>query len=138
TAEAVTGIAEDDQELFAGTLNDCAILADQNGIPMWKGPWNVGLAGPRAMVKTKPYGFFWLSGQKQLCTFVNGMPTPVSEEYEAGMLALIGDAYLGASELTYFRDALLQKDEIRIEARKADGTPFTIIHDFRLRDAASP
>ena len=138
TAEAVKGIAEEDQELFVGTLNDCAVLTDQNGIPMWKGPWNVGLAGPRAMVKAKPYGFFWLSSSKQLCTFVNGMPTPVSEEYEASELSQIGDAYLLSVELTYYRDASIGKDELRIEGQKQDGTPISIIHDFKLRDERSP
>ena len=138
TAEAVTGIGEDDQELFAGTLNDCAVLSDQNGQPMWKGPWNVGLAGPRAMVKAQPYGFFWLSATRQLCTFISGMPSPISEEYEAAEISQIGDSYLAATELVYYRDSTIGKDEIRIEGRKQDGTPITIIHDFKLRDERSP
>lgn len=138
TAEAVRGIGEDDLELFVGTQNDCALLVDQNGQPMWKGPWNVGLAGARAMVKAKPYGFFWVSGSKQLCTFVNGMPTPISDEYELAELAQIGDAYISTVEMAYYRDAAIGKDELRIEAQKADGTPLTIIHDFKLRDERSP
>ena len=138
TAEAVRGIAEDDLELFVGTQNDCAVLSDQNGQPMWRGPWNVGLAGPRAMVKAKPYGFFWLSASKQLCTFVNGMPTPVSDEYEQSELFQIGDAFLQTAELVYYRDAAIGKDEIRVEAKKQDGTPITIIHDFKPRDERSP
>jgi len=90
------------------------------------------------MVKAKPYGFFWLSASKQLCTFVNGMPTPVSDEYEQSELFQIGDAFLQTAELVYYRDAAIGKDEIRVEAKKQDGTPITIIHDFKPRDERSP
>lgn len=137
TAEAVTGLFEVDLEAFCGTLTDCAVLTDLAGIRAWRGPWPVGIAGPRAGTKTH-HGFFWLSGDKELCTFINGLPTPVSEEYEAAELAQIGDAFLSTVELRYVRRADLQKDEIRIEAQKSDGTPYTIIHDFRLMDSRSP
>ena len=137
TAQATTAIFEVDLELLVGTKNDCAILTDMAGVPMWRGPWPVGIAGPRAGVKTH-HGFFFLSPDKELCTFVNGLPVPISEEYELAELSQLGDAYMGTVELIYFRDKTRGKDEIRIEGQKSDGTPHTIIHDFRLRDEESP
>jgi len=138
TSAAVRGIHECDYELFVGTLHDCAILSDQNGQRVWKGPWNVGLAGPRAMCKADPYGFFWVSDKKEMCTLANGLPTPISEEHEAATLAQFGDAYIRDIELSYFRDPLKGKDELRVEGKKADGTPLTVICDFKLRDDRSP
>jgi hypothetical protein len=137
TVEAVTCLAEVDLEAFVATLTDCAILTDLAGPRVWRGPWPVGAAGARAKTKTH-HGFFWLSGDKELCTFVNGLPLVISEEYEAALLSQIGDAYLSTTELVYFRDKARGKDEIRIEAREADGTPTTIIHDFRLMSQRSP
>jgi hypothetical protein len=137
TAEAVTGLFEVNLEAFVGTLTDCAILTDNAGVRTWRGPWPVGIAGPRAGTKTH-HGFFWLSGDKQLCTFSDGLPVAVSEEYEAAELAQIGDAFLSTVELRYFRSPALNKDELRIEGQRADGTPYTIIHDFKLMDDRSP
>lgn len=136
TAEAVNCLAEVDLEAFVATLTDCAILTDLAGVRTWRGPWPKGCAGARAKTKTD-YGFFWVSGDKELCTFADGLPLPISDEYEAAELSQIGDAYLGTVECVYFRDKTRGKDEIRIECQKSDGTPYTIIHDFRLRDARS-
>jgi hypothetical protein len=133
TGDACTHFAEFDYQLLVGTQNDCAILTDYSGTSQWQGPWNVGIAGPRAGVKT-PYGYIFLSGEKELVAFANGLPVPFSEEYEAAELAQIGDAYLAAVEVTYYRNPSLGKDEVRVEGRKSDGTPHTIIHDFKLRD----
>ena len=137
TAEAVTGLFEVNLEAFVGTLTDCAILTDMAGVRTWRGPWPVGIAGPRAGTKTH-HGFFWLSGDKQLCTFQDGVPVSVSEEYEAAELAQIGDLFLPTVELRYFRSPALNKDELRIEGQRTDGTPYTIIHDFKLMDDRSP
>jgi hypothetical protein len=137
TAEAVTGLFEVNLEAFVGTLTDCAVLTDMAGVRTWRGPWPVGIAGPRAGTKTH-HGFFWLSGDKQLCTFSDGLPVSVSEEYEAAELAQIGDAFLSTVELRYFRSPALNKDELRIEGQRADGTPYTIVHDFKLMDQRSP
>lgn len=138
TARPVTGIGEVDYELFVGTRYDCAILSDLSGLLAWRGPWEgIGNAGARSMTKT-PYGFFWVTGDKQLATFINGIPQVVSEEYEVGTLSEIGDSYLGEVALTYYKSAKKHKDEIRIECRDTNGNPFTIIHDFRLRDSQSP
>lgn len=137
TAESVRCLAEVDLEAFVATVNDCAILTDLAGPRVWRGPWPKGAAGARASTKTD-HGFFWLSGDRELCTFINGLPVGVSEEYEAAELAQIGDAFLSTVELRYFRDKTRGKDEIRIEGQKADGTPYTIIHDFKLMEAQSP
>lgn len=132
-----TGIAEVNLECWVATRSHCAILTDFAGILMWRGPWRKGCAGKRAWVRTD-HGFYWVSGDKELCTFVDGVPLAVSEEYEAAELALIGSANLSTVECSYYRNASLMKDEIRIEFIKADGTRHTTIHDFRLADARSP
>lgn len=137
TAAPVTGIFEVDLELLAGTKNDCAVLTDMAGVPMWRGPWNVGIAGPRAGTKTH-HGFYWVSYDKELCTFIDGLPTSVSDEYELGELSQLGSAYLSTVEVVYYRDKTRSIDIIRIEGQKSDGTPYTVIHDFRLRDQRSP
>jgi len=131
-----TCIAEVDLELFVASLTDCAIANDQAGVILWRGPWTKGCAGKRAFCKTD-HGFFWVSGDKELCTFENGLPLAISEEYEAGELALIGDAFLSTTELVYHRDAALGIDHIEINGQKSDGTPHTVIHDFRVADDRS-
>lgn len=135
SGESMTGIFEVDQEVFCGTLHDSAMSVDLAGIQQWAGgPWAVGVAGRRAGTKCGSWGFYWVSGDKQLCTLQNGVPVVVSEEYELAELAQIGDAYLSTVEVTYFRSGPLGKDEIRIEGQKSDGTPYTVIHDFKLRE----
>jgi len=134
TADALTAIFEVDQEVLCGTLTDCALSVNLAGIQQWVGPFNVGIAGRRAGTKCGSHGFFWLSGEKQLITLQNGVPVPVSEEYELSELSQIGDNFLSTVELVYYRNAALGKDELRVEAQKQDGTPYTIIHDFKLRE----
>jgi len=139
TAEALTGIFEIDQEVLCGTVHDTAISSNLAGIQQWVGgPWQIGIAGPRAGTKCGSWGLFWVSGEKQLCTLQQGVPVAVSEEYELAELTQIGDAYLSQVECVYYRNAALNKDELRIEGRKADGSPYTVIHDFRLRDFNAP
>jgi hypothetical protein len=134
TGEALVGMFEIDQEVFCGTLHDCALSVNLAGIQQWVGPWGVGIAGRRAGTKCGAHGFYWLSGDKQLCTLQQGVPVVVSEEYELAELSQIGDAFLNTVELSYFRSGQLGKDEVRIEGQKTDGTPYTVIHDFRLRE----
>jgi hypothetical protein len=139
TGEACTGIFEIDQEIFMGTLNDSALSANLAGIQQWAGgPWAVGIAGRRAGTKCGSWGFYWVSGEKQLCTFNQGVPVAVSDEYELAELSQIGDAFLSTVELVYYRNAAQNKDELRIEGQLASGTPYTIIHDFKLRDGNAP
>lgn len=78
-----------------------------------------------------------MTGDKQLCTFSQGVPVIASEEYELAELSQIGDAFLSTVECIYYRDANKNKEELRIEAQKTDGTPYTIIHDFKLREVYS-
>lgn len=137
TAEALTGLFEIDQEVFCGTLHDSALSVNLAGVVQWVGPWNVGIAGPRAGTKCGAQGFFWVTGDKQLATFSQGVPVIASEEYELAELAQIGDAYLSTVECVYYRDASKNKEELRIEARLSNGTPYTIIHDFKLREVYS-
>lgn len=136
TNEGPSALAEIDSETWVATLNDCAILTDASGILFWRGPWTVGCAGKRAFTKTD-HGFFWLTGEKQLATFINGVPIAISDEYEKAELAQIGDSQLSAVELTYFRDAQKGLDVIRVEGQKSDGTPHTVVHDFLLKDGRS-
>lgn len=132
-----TLIAEVDLELFVATRSHCAILTDLSGILTWRGPWRKGACGSRAWTRTD-HGFFWVSGDKELCTFEQGLPVAVSDEYEAAELALIGSANLATVECSYYRNASKQKDEIRVEFIKADGTRHTAVHDFRNSDSRSP
>jgi|SRR5580704_1040682 hypothetical protein len=137
TAEAMTGMFEIDQEVFCGTLHDCALSVNLAGIQQWTGPWAVGIAGRRAGTKCGAQGFYWVTGDKQLCTFSSGVPVGASDEYEMAELAQIGDQYLSAVECVYYRDVSKNKEELRIEAQKSDGTPYTIIHDFKLKEVYS-
>jgi hypothetical protein len=138
TAEALTGIFEIDQEVFCGTLHDSALSVNLAGLQFWAaGPWAVGIAGKRAGTKCGAQGFFWVTGDKQLATFSQGVPITVSDEYELAELAQIGDQYLSTVECVYYRNAAQNKEELRIEAQKSDGTPYTIIHDFKLREVYS-
>lgn len=138
TAEPITGIFEIDQEVFCGTLHDSALSVNLAGLQFWAaGPWAVGIAGPRAGTKCGSQGFFWISGDKQLCTFSQGVPVGVSDEYELAELSQIGSQFLSTVECVYYRNIALNKEELRIEAQKADGTPYTIIHDFKDREVYS-
>lgn len=134
TAEAIRGIFETDAEVLCGTLHDCALSVNLAGIQQWVGPFNVGIAGRRAGIKAGAWGFVWVTGDKQLATLQQGVPLIISDEYELAELSQIGDAYLATVEATYYRSAELGKDEVRIEFQRADGTPYTVIHDFKLRE----
>lgn len=134
TGMAMTAIFEVEQEVFCGTLDDCAISVNAAGVQQWLGPWNVGIAGMTAGTKCGSHGFHWLNGEKQICTFQNGVPVVVSDEYEAAELFQIGDSFLSTVQLVYYRNAQQRKDELRVEAKLANGTPYTIIHDFTLRE----
>jgi hypothetical protein len=137
TGEPCTGMFEIDQEVFVGTLHDSALSVNLAGIQQWVGPWPVGIAGRRAGTKCGAHGFYWITGDKQLATFSQGVPVIVSEEYELAELAQIADSHLSTVELIYYRSALQNKDELRIEVQQGSDTPYTIIHDFKLREIYS-
>jgi hypothetical protein len=137
TAEPVTCIAENDYELLCFTKNDSAVLSDLSGIRGWRGPWNVGCAGARAFCKAGPWGFFWLTGDKQLASIVNGAPTPVSSEYEATLLGQLLTSSLSTVEMTYQNEPDKGIDRIMISGLDASSVPIQIYHDFKLRDERS-
>jgi hypothetical protein len=133
TGEASTAIFEVDQEVFMGTLHDCALSVNLAGIQQWNGPWAVGIAGPRAGTKCGANGFYWMTGDKQLATFIQGVPTIVSDEYELAELSQFGNATISTVECVYIRNPAIGKEELRIEGQLSDGAPYTVIHDFKLR-----
>jgi hypothetical protein len=120
------------------TLGDCAGIADNGGIRMWQGgPWPIGCAGPRAACRT-PYGLFWFTPEKQLAMMGPNGPMVVSEEYEAGLLAVFGDTTLGSVELVYMRSGPMGIDHVKISGLDASGNSYQVIHDFRLQDDQNP
>jgi len=108
----------------------------QQGQNPWRGVWDAGCAGQRAFIIT-PYGPHWVTRDKQLMGWNGSGPIPVSEEYEAGELGKIGDAYIANIELAYYRNPELGIDRITIKAQDVNGNPLIIYHDFKLRDFRS-
>lgn len=138
TAKGLRGMFTEERGIYYGTKDDGAVLGDAGTGLAWMGPWYAaGIAGARSWCDT-PYGQFWVTGHKQLATFKNGIPGPVSDEYEAALLSKIGDAYLSQVEAAHIKDVSKRIDHILIKALDSNGVPFEVIHDFRLRDAVSP
>lgn len=138
TAEGLTGVFDEPRGAFYATKNHGAVFADLGTGFAWLGPWfGAGMAGKRAFCGT-PYGQFWVTGHKQIATFVNGVPTPISDEYEAALLSRIGDANMATVEMVYLKDVAKRIDQIMVKALDSNNTPIEIIHDFRLRDGQSP
>lgn len=137
TAQGLTGCFEVEGEAFYGTKNHGAILSDATGARLWRGPWyGAGMAGIRSWCDT-PFGNFWVTGHKQLATLINGVPAPVSDEYEAALLSRIGDAFLSQVEAFHIQDVAKRINHILIKCLDSSGVPFEVIHDFRLRDSRS-
>jgi hypothetical protein len=113
-----------------------SILQAQGANP-WRGPWPGGCAGQRAFVDT-PYGRYWLSNEKQLCTFMDDGVISVSEEYELALLGKLASATLSSAELAYQLDTENLVDQIAIKGSDANGNPVFVVHDFRLKDERSP
>ncbi len=139
TGERCRGIHEIDNEPWVWTRNHLAILSEFGGsqsslgkpLVRWRGTWVGGLAGQRAFAKT-PYGPFWVSADKELMTRGPRGPTPVSREYEAGLLARISDANLPAVELAYVLDPEKEIDCLHIWGKDANGAAVHIVHDFAV------
>lgn len=108
----------------------------QQGVNPWRGPWPGGCAGQRAFIET-PHGPFWVSAQKQLCTFMEDGVISVSGEYELALLGQIGDQYLGETEVSYLLDQQALNDIIVIRGRDNNGNAVIIVHDFSLNDERS-
>lgn len=137
TAEGLTGMFAEDRGAFYGTKNDGAVFADLGQGFAWLGPWyGAGMAGTRSWCYT-PYGIFWLTGHKQLATMNNGSPVAVSDEYQAGLLARIGDANLSKVEMEHLTDVAKGIDKITIKCLDSSGIPFEVFHDFRNKDSRS-
>jgi len=137
TAEGLRGMFTEDRGAFYATKNDGAILADLGTGFAWLGPWyGAGMAGKRSWCQT-PYGPYWVTGNKQLATFDGGYPVAVSDEYQAALLSRIGDAHLSEVECAYIVDVDKGIDQLLINCRDSTGSPFQVIHDFKLRDARS-
>jgi hypothetical protein len=137
TAQGLTGMFAEDRGAFYGTKNDGAVFADLGQGFAWLGPWyGAGMAGTRAWCDT-PYGPFWVTGHKQLATMNNGTPVAVSDEYQAGLLARIGDANLSKVEMAHLTDVAKGIDKITIKCLDSSGNPFEVFHDFRNKDSRS-
>ena len=113
-----------------------SVLQAQGANP-WRGPWPGGCAGQRAFVET-PYGRYWLSNEKQLCTFMDDGVISVSEEYELALLGKLADATLYQVQLGYILDPENLTDQIVIIGADVNGNPVVVVHDFRLKDERSP
>lgn len=140
------------QESWCFTAQDSAVLLELAGETQWQGPWNVGAAGQFAWAVGWNNLPFWVTGKKQLATIslggyqqlgglmstVQAGPMIISGEYEAALLAKIGSQYLGQVEVVYIRIPEKLVDQLRINCLDANGVPFTVIHDFNLRDEKAP
>jgi hypothetical protein len=151
TAEPIYGGFGNMQESWVFTRSHCAQLSELSGEVVWNGPYENGIAGPYAFDSGWNSLPFWVSHDRQLVTMMPGGDGPmvVSTEYEAALLARIGDdtynpdgtpihQYLSQTEVTYFRDPIRLVDVLRIKCRDKNGDPFVVIHDFNLRDDSSP
>lgn len=146
TREVPTCIQEYNQSAMVMSRNYSSPLVNMQGVWDWGQGFPVGAAGQRAFTKSI-HGPFWVTGKKELSTINTNWgagyalatgPIIVSEEYERGLLAQIGDQYLGEVEVVPYLDVATQKDELIIKCRDANGVPFEIVHDFKLKDERAP
>jgi hypothetical protein len=139
TCEHASSVAEYTGDALVASLNDSALLSDPMGTGKgWNGPWNTGWAGPFAGCRGWQGLPYWISGEKQLCTMGSSGPVPISEEYEAALLASIADAHLSEVEVVYERIPAKRIDRLRIHFIDGDGAHRHVFHDFGLRDTNSP
>jgi hypothetical protein len=109
----------------------------QQGANPWRGPWPGGCPAQRAFVET-PYGPFWVSTEKEICTFMEDGIISVSEEYEVSLLGQLADQTLGSTEIAYLSDPIQFVDQLVVKGLNALGNPVLIVHDFYLKDERSP
>jgi hypothetical protein len=141
TGEPVTCGQGYNQESWVFTRQNSGALMELAGETQWQGPWNVGCAGQFAWTLGWQNLPFWVTGEKQLATISMGGaagPITISDEYESTLLSRIGDQYLDQVELSYIRHPLKRVHVLRIKCLDSNGFPFTVIHDFNLRDDRSP
>lgn len=140
TGELPTAIHGRGLEGWFFSRNYLAIFSSvlqQQGANPWRGPWVGGCAGQRAFVDT-PYGPYWVSGNKQLCTFMDDGVISVSEEYETALLGKIADANLAQVEVGFLLDPQTRTSVIVIKGTDVNGNPVIVVHDFLLKDERSP
>jgi hypothetical protein len=139
TGDPVVSVQSFNYEAWFFSLNDLAILSEISSNPGWQGPWyGAGCAGQYAFTKGWKGLPYWITGDKKLATMSPDGPLSISDEYEAALLSKIGDAYLSGTEIVYYREATRRIDQLRIKCLDASGNPFTVIHDFAMRDDRSP
>jgi hypothetical protein len=109
----------------------------QQGVNPWRGPYPGGCPSQRGFIET-PHGPFWISTQKELCTFQEDGVVPVSDEYELALLGTLADATINTVELGYLLDQTQLIDQIVIKGLDAQGNPVIVIHDFLLKEERSP
>lgn len=136
TGGAISCIGSDSQLLWVFTRNKMALLQDSAGVMTWQGEWDVGGAGWDAFTST-PYGPHWITGRKEVATMGSNGPNPISDEYERSLLAPIGDAYIGATQIAYQRDPSRNIDRLVIRCLDVNGLPFIVYHDYAIRDYVS-
>ena len=152
TGEPVTCGQGYSQESWVFTRQNSAALMELAGETQWQGPWNLGCAGQFAWTLGWQNMPFWITGEKQLATISSGGyysqggmmsnsaagPITISDEYESTLLSRIGDQYLDQVEVSFIRHPLKRVHVLRIKCLDSNGFPFTVIHDFNLRDDRSP
>lgn len=152
TGEPITCGQGYSQESWIFTRQNSAALMELAGETQWQGPWNLGCAGQFAWTLGWQNMPFWVTGEKQLATISNGGyysqggmmstaaagPITISDEYESTLLSRIGDQYLDQVEVSYIRHPLKRVHVLRIKCLDSNGFPFTVVHDFNLRDDRSP
>ena len=128
------------QESWVFTVGELATLSELSGEVAWNGPYNFGIAGRHAFDTGWKGLPFWVSHDKQLCTMISDQdgPISISTEYEAALLARIDDLHLEDVEVVYFRDSLRMVEILMIRGIDDADNPFTVVHDFNLRDDSSP
>lgn len=109
----------------------------QQGANPWRGPWPGGCPSQRGFIET-PHGPFWISTEKQLCTFMEDGVVSVSDEYELALLGVLNTATMNTVELGYLLDQTQLVDQIVIKGLDVNGNPVVVIHDFLLEEERSP
>jgi hypothetical protein len=138
TGEDVTCLSEYAFQCWCFSMQSAAILSELNGGFTWLGPWDgAGCPSKTGFCKTG-YGPVWLNAQKQLLTMTQDGPAPISDEYEASLLAQIGDQYITQVQLAWEKDPTKRLDRVVIKALNAQGQPIQIYHDFKLRTERFP
>ena len=138
TGAPVTGGQGYQEQSLVYSTEDSGVLSELASELGWQGPWNVGASSQFAYTKGWKGLPFVLTGEKQLATAGTDGPVPISDEYEAALLSKIGDQHLADAEMVYVRLPKKRVEVLRMNLLDSDSKPFSVIHDFNLRDDVSP